>query len=371
MEVMQVLHMNGGDGETSYAKNCSVQDKIISIAKPAIEEAVLGILDDNIPESFGIADMGCSSGPNSFRVISDIMNIIYAKCSNLGRLSPEFRVMLNDLPCNDFNAIFESLPSFFKKLKEEKGSGFGPCFIAGVAGSFYGRVFPRKSLHFVHSSSSLHWLSQVPPALNSSASTALNKGKIYISKSSPQSVLDAYSMQYQNDFSLFLKSRGQEILSGGRMVLSFMGRRTSDPTTEESCYHWELLAHALMSMVSEGLIEEEKVDSFNAPYYAPCPEELKLEVEKEGSFIIDRLEAFEIDWDGGVDEAVNNTLGALSRGQRVAKTIRAVVESMVAHHFGNHILDELFRRYAQMVGDYLSKTQTKYINLVISIIRKG
>ncbi|KAJ0087308.1 hypothetical protein Patl1_09188 [Pistacia atlantica] len=302
MQVMQVLHMNGGDGETSYAKNCSVQDKIISIAKPAIEEAVLGILDDNIPESFGIADMGCSSGPNSFRVFSDIMNIIYAKCSNLGRLSPEFRV---------------------------------------------------------------------PPALNSSASMALNKGNIYISKSSPQSVLDAYSMQYQNDFSLFLKSRGEEILSGGRMVLSFMGRRTSDPTTEESCYHWELLAHALMSMVSEGLIEEEKVDSFNAPYYAPCPEELKLEVEKEGSFIIDRLEAFEIDWDGGVDEAVNNTLGALPRGQRVAKTIRAVVESMVAHHFGNHILDELFRRYAQMVGDYLSKTQTKYINLVISIIRKG
>ncbi|KAJ0087317.1 hypothetical protein Patl1_09185 [Pistacia atlantica] len=177
-------------------------------------------------------------------------------------------------------------------------------------------------------------------------------------------------MQYQNDFSLFLKSRGEEILSGGRMVLSFMGRRTSDPTTKESCYHWELLAHALMSMVSEGLIEEEKVDSFNAPYYAPCPEELKLEVEKEGSFIIDRLEAFEIDWDGGVDEAVNNTLGALSRGQRVAVTIRAVVESMVAHHFGNHILDELFRRYAQMVGDYLSKTQAKYINLVISVIIK-
>lgn len=110
--------------------------------------------------------MGCSSGPNSFRVISYIMDIIYAKCLNLGRLSPEFRVMLNDLPSNDFNAIFESLPSFFKKLNEEKGSGsFGPCFIAGVAGSFYGRVFPRKSLHFVHSSSSLHWLSQVSTSL--------------------------------------------------------------------------------------------------------------------------------------------------------------------------------------------------------------
>lgn len=35
------------------------------------------------------------------------------------------------------------------------------------------------------------------------------------------------------------------------MVLSFIGRRTSDPTTEESCHHWEILAHALMSMVSD------------------------------------------------------------------------------------------------------------------------
>lgn len=193
---MQVLHMNGGDGENSYAKNSSVQvfysallfsiglflhsfliskslylnslsmqDKIISIAKPAVEEAVMGILNDNnIPESIGIADMGCSSGPNSLRVISEVMDVIYGKCMNLGRPSPEFRVMLNDLPSNDFNAIFESLPSFLKKLKEEKGAGFGPCFVAGVAGSFYGRVFPRNSLHFVHSSSSLHWLSQVSKA---------------------------------------------------------------------------------------------------------------------------------------------------------------------------------------------------------------
>ncbi|XP_069153311.1 S-adenosyl-L-methionine:benzoic acid/salicylic acid carboxyl methyltransferase 3-like isoform X2 [Solanum lycopersicum] len=31
----------------------------------------------------------------------------------------------------------------------------------GVAGSFYTRLFPSNSLHFVHSSYSLHWLSQI------------------------------------------------------------------------------------------------------------------------------------------------------------------------------------------------------------------
>ncbi|KAK4860253.1 hypothetical protein QYF36_020029 [Acer negundo] len=374
MEILQVLHMNKGDGETSYAKNSTVQSKIISITKPIMEEAI-GILwrdvpDDHDHESIGIADLGCSSGPNSLAVISEIMDIIYAKCRNLGRPSPEFRVSLNDLPGNDFNSIFESLPDFFKKLEEDKGVGFGPCLVSGVAGSFYNRLFPSKSLHFVHSSSSLHWLSQVPPSLQSNACKVLNKGKIYISKSSPECVLDAYSVQFQKDFSMFLKSRAQEMVPGGRMVLSFMGRRTTDPTTEESSHHLELLANALMSMVSEGLVEEEKVDSFNVPYYAPCPEELKLEIQKQGSFVVDRLEAFEIDWDGGFED-MDCPFGAASRGQRVAKTIRAVVESMVEYHFGKNIMDDLFQRYADLVEDHLSKKGTKYINLVLSIIRKS
>ncbi|KAJ9186550.1 hypothetical protein P3X46_002109 [Hevea brasiliensis] len=367
MEIAQVLHMNKGDDETSYAKNSTVQSKIISVGKPVMEEAILGILCTHIPESIGIADLGCSSGPNALRVILEILDIINTKCQDLGCQSPEFRVSLNDLPWNDFNSIFRLLPTLYHKIKEEKGGRFGPCFISAMPGSFYGRLFPSRSLHFVHSSSSLHWLSQAPPSLNWNHRMPMNKGKIYISKTSPSSVLEAYSQQFQKDFSLFLKSRSEELVPGGCMVLSFMGRRSTDPTTDESCYQWELLARALMSMVSEGLVKEEKVDSFDAPYYAPCAEELKLEVEKEGSFNIGRLEAFEIDWDGGSDD---KQAALQSRGRKVAKTIRAVVESMLEFHFGGDIMDELFKRYGELVDDYLSKNTTKYINLVISMFRK-
>ncbi|EEF52611.1 probable jasmonic acid carboxyl methyltransferase 2 [Ricinus communis] len=370
METMQVFHMNKGNGETSYAKNSTVQSKIISVAKSVMDEAILEMLcTRKMPQSIGIADLGCSSGPNALRVISETLDVIYTRYQDLGRAIPEFRVFLNDLPCNDFNCIFGLLPELYNKLKEEKGAGFGSCFISGTPGSFYGRLFPSKSLHCVHSSSSLHWLSQVPTGLERYVSNPVNKGKIYISKSSPSFVLEAYSKQYQKDFSMFLKSRSEELVPGGCMVLSFMGRRSSDPTTEESCYHWELLAKALMSMVSEGKIKEEKVDSFNAPYYAPCAEEMKLEVQKEGSFIIDRLEAFEIDWDGGSNDG-HVTTAALTRGQRVSKTIRAVVESMLETHFGSHIMDELFKRFGELVDDYLSKNRTKYVNLVISLLRK-
>ncbi|KAF3446349.1 hypothetical protein FNV43_RR11528 [Rhamnella rubrinervis] len=372
MEVVRALHMNKGAGESSYAQNSKVQSKILSIAKPVIEEALVKTLGTKIPESMGIADLGCSSGPNALSVIWQIVDVIHAKCCTLGSSPAELRLFLNDLFSNDFNNIFASLPTFYNQIKDDTGLELGPCFVSGVPGSFYGRLFPRNSLHFIHSSSSLHWLSQVPGGLESDAKTALNKGKLYISKSSPQIVLEAYSLQFQKDFSMFLKCRSEELVSGGRMVLSFIGRSASDPTTDDSCYHWELLAQALMSMVSEGLVEEEKVDTFNAPYYAPCAEELKVEIEKEGSFIVDRLEAFEIDWDGdGGDVIHNSTFETQFRGQRVAKTIRAVVESLLEYHFGNDIpMDDLFRRYAQLVGDYLSMKKTKYINFVISLVRR-
>lgn len=280
---------------------------------------------------------------------------------------PGLTVSLNDLPGNDFNYIFKALPEFYKKLKEKKGCGLEQCFVSAVAGSFYGRLFPRKSLHFVHSSSSLHWLSQVPPALDNMEGMQANKGKLYLSKSSPVCVVEAYLSQYRKDFSLFLKSRSEEMVQGGRMVLSFMGRTDVDSTTEQSCFQWELLAQALMSLASEGLVEEEKIDSFNAPYYAPCPEEIKFVVQAEGSFKIDHLETFEFYW----EDQMKAEFEKLSSGQRVAKTIRAVVESMLECHFGREIMDDLFRRYAEIVDGHLSKNRAKYIDLIVSLIKLG
>ncbi|CAA2975348.1 jasmonate O-methyltransferase, partial [Olea europaea subsp. europaea] len=180
---------------------------------------------------------------------------------------------------------------------------------------------------------------QVPRVLDSNILKPLNKGNIYISKTSPRSVLDAYLSQFKRDFSLFLKSRTEEMVVDGHMVLSFMGRLSADPSSEESCMRWERLSQVLV---------EEKTDSFNAPYYAPSAQEVRSVVE-EVSFTINCLEAFELDWDGG--------------GQQAAKTIRAVIESVLEVHFGREIMDELFKRYAQEVGDYFSRTSAKYIDL--------
>lgn len=119
------------------------------------------------------------------------------------------------------------------------------------------------------------------------------------------------------------------------------------------------------------------MNTFNAPYYAPSTDEIKEEIEKQGSFILDKLEAFEIKWDEGCSydhrKIVNKSVDPqnIARGIRVAKTIRAVVESMLASHFGDHIMDYLFTRYGEIVANYLANNQAKYINLVLSLTKKA
>lgn len=114
------------------------------------------------PACLKLADLGCSSGPNTFQVISQIIDSIHKICQQSQLEFPELQMLLNDLPGNDFNAVFRSAPVFCEKLKKEKGNMVGElCFIAGVPGSFYHRLFPTRSLHLIHSSNAVHWLSKV------------------------------------------------------------------------------------------------------------------------------------------------------------------------------------------------------------------
>ena len=134
---------------------------MICLTKPIREEAITSLYCNTVPRSLAVADLGCSSGPNTLLVVSEFIKIVEKLCRELNHKSPEYKVFLNDLPGNDFNNIFKSLDSFKEKLCDEMESGIGPCYFSGVPGSFYGRVFPNQSLHFVHSSYSLHWLSKV------------------------------------------------------------------------------------------------------------------------------------------------------------------------------------------------------------------
>ena len=103
---------------------------------------------------------------------------------------------------------------------------------------------------------------------------------------------------------------------------------------------------------------------------------MKMAIEKEGSFSIDRLEISPVDWEGGSisDDSydiVRFKPEALASGRRVAKTIRAVVEPMLEPTFGQKVMDELFERYAKLVGEYVYVSSPRYTIVIVSLLRMG
>ncbi|XP_026451059.1 salicylate carboxymethyltransferase-like [Papaver somniferum] len=166
------------------------QKKVILITRPIVEEAILNMLSNLYGNNtisaatskprkttIGITELGCSSGPNALSVVSRTLEMIYNKHCESGIVMPEILVFLNDLPSNDFNTLFKDVGNFCDDLRRTKGDDSGPCFAAGMPGTFYGRLFPSDTLHFVHSSYSLHWLSQAPKEIKKT-----NKGNFYITK---------------------------------------------------------------------------------------------------------------------------------------------------------------------------------------------
>ncbi|GMY23892.1 loganic acid O-methyltransferase-like [Fagus crenata] len=233
--------------------------------------------------TFRIADLGCSVGPNTFLAVQNIIEAVQFKhqCQGLHYQLPEFQVLFNDHTLNDFNTLFSSLPP--DRI----------YYAAGMPGSFYSRLFPNASLHFVHSSYAIHWLSKVPKLVVDKSSPAWNKGRIHYSNSEVE-VVKAYEAQYAEDMECFLNARAQEV----------------------------------------GIIGEEKVDSFNLPMYFMSPKELETAVDRNGYFSIEKME--------DLPSITELCIGTHPIGQIVKVNLRAVLDGVIKAHFGDVILDELF-----------------------------
>ncbi|CAN0824602.1 Salicylate carboxymethyltransferase [Linum grandiflorum] len=328
MKVDEMLRMNGGIGETSYATNSFLQQKAISMTRPITEEAITGLVLSSLatfPKGrLAIADLGCASGPNTFFTVSEFVKSVVRISRNLGRELPEeFQVFLNDLPGNDFNSIFTSLPKFKKELMVADELSI---FINAAPGSFY-------------------------------------------ESSSPRGVFDLYSEQFRKDFSEFLRCRALELVSGGKMVLTFPGRMNDDHS--RCLYILDHLSIALNQMAFEGLIDKERLESFNIPAFLASPVEVEAEIKKQGSFTIDCLEDKERSWDPYEGETdLPKTLK--DSGSNVAKCIRAVVEPLLASHLDleTQVVDEAFRRYGVIVSERIaSGYKPKYAQLIVSLTK--
>ncbi|KAJ4835704.1 hypothetical protein Tsubulata_047154 [Turnera subulata] len=230
--------MSGGDGLHSYSHNSTVQEEGLEAVKELVNSTIQDKLEiDNlnnsgISKTFCLADFGCATGPNTFIAMQNFIKFVQLKYNSLHPNGPplEFHVFFNDHISNDFNTLFRNLPS-----PQE-------FFAAGVPGDFHGRLFPQASLHIVHSSFALQWLSR------------------------------------------FLR-RAQELVLGGLMVLLIPGLPDGvhcSGTHFGAIY--DVMGSCLVDMVKLGLIVEEKVKAFNLPLYHPTTKELEVLLERNAYF---------------------------------------------------------------------------------------
>ncbi|KAL6505787.1 hypothetical protein OROHE_023166 [Orobanche hederae] len=356
--LLSLYAMNGGEGPHSYAQNSSYQRGAVAAAKSIIEEEIAAKLHIEQLSStqinlFRIADFGCSTGHNSFPAIQIITKAV-EKTFQTRRFTsqvPEFHVFFNDQVTNDFNTLFNSLPPQRN------------YHAAGVPGSFHGRLLPNASLDFAYTSFALHWISDVPEAVEDSTSPAWNKGKVHYTGARKE-VFEAYSNHYANDMGLFLKARAEELVSGGLMALlvpavpSFKLSETSYTNPIEM----DLLGSCLIDMAKKGILSEEKVDTFNFPLYFTIPEEIKAIIERNHSFSIERMEILD-----------NPGKRTLTSADARATYYRAIFEGLLINHFGIELMDELFNQYTKKLAAsplFLDPDNDKSIIIFVLLKRK-
>ncbi|KAG8367056.1 hypothetical protein BUALT_Bualt16G0032700 [Buddleja alternifolia] len=321
--------MNAGDGVHSYAKNSQAQRILSSSVEDTINEIILQSLDVKgiitSSSTFSIVDLGCSSGPNTFFSMQNIIEAVESKylSQELNPKTLRFQVFFNDQTNNDFNTLFGSLPPNRQ------------YFVAGVPGSFHGRLFPSSSIHVAYSSYALHWLSKVPEELLIKNSPAWNGGRIHYTGAS-NDVVNAYAAQFENDMDIFLRARAEEIVPGGMVVILMPGAMDEVPMNDVGMV-FTFFGSILMEMVHEGLLNQDQVDTFNVPQVYPSVKEMTRLVEKNGLFNIEKMELK--NRKANIKAGIDPESGIMH--------LRAVGEGTFAKHFGGHIVDEMFKRTVQ------------------------
>ncbi|KAK7310139.1 hypothetical protein RJT34_07439 [Clitoria ternatea] len=346
--VINALPPNGGTGIYSYSKNSYFQKQSSSVEDGKVEEEIQKKMDVKRLASASnmiirVADLGCATGPNTFSNAQNVVEAIRHKyqkqCPKDTSKFPEFHVLFNDLPSNDFNTLFTSLP-------QDRS-----YFASGVPGSFYNRLFPQSYIHFAYSTYALHFLSKSPEELQDRASPAWNKGRIHYT-SAPKEVVDAYAMQFGKDTEKFLDARAAELVPGGILVMVMQGvphRMPYSHITNGMLY--DCMGSILIDLSKEGLFDESQVDSFNLPFYAPSLEEMTKLIEVNGRFSIERME-------------LTNPAPWLKSPTQVVPEwvmhVRAAMEAIFTRHFGKEVTHEMFQRLTKQLLDKRDLLETKY-----------
>ncbi|BBN11482.1 hypothetical protein MPTK1_5g12260 [Marchantia polymorpha subsp. ruderalis] len=358
------LFMTKGTGAMSYAENSNWHAMCMEKIWPTVLELVDSMkLPDDDMSIITIADLGCAPGRNTINNVETVLKRVKERYRN-GHI-PEFQAFFQDLYDTDFNTLFQLFKNSVATIAENVPETL-KYFPAGVPGSFYGRVFPRSSVHFVMSTFALHWISKVPSSVLDKTSEDYNGGKIEHERAS-RATIDAYARQGDVDLRNFLDARVEEMATGGLMLLVFGVRKVYYP-------YCNTMVNEVKERIWDELVSEGKVDSglrgsfnnFMHFHYLKDVEQIlnsyseKLIVEKEYVFPF---------------FLYPQNMTAREKAARHASLNRGLYTSMLEDHFGEDITNLYIARYEQALlegfeSGTLTEDETNTYQFVAIVARK-
>ncbi|CAN6851491.1 unnamed protein product [Brassica oleracea] len=242
----------------------------------------------------------------------------------------EFQVLFNDFTTNDFNTLFQSLPA---------GRRY---YSAGVPGSFFERVLPKESFHIGVINYAFHFTSKIPKGITDRDSPSWNRDMHYTGFN--KAVKKAYLDQYSADTKILLDARADELVPGGLMLLFGSCLRDGVKMSETSKgIVLDAVGASLNNLAQQGVIEQDKVDSFSTPLHF-AEENLKQIIEENGRFTI---EAF---------EDIIHAKGEFTLDPKVlAVSCRASFGTFPSQHFGEQVFTKVFDLIEAMLRQELPR----------------
>jgi hypothetical protein len=118
-------------------------------------------------------------------------------------------------------------------------------------------------------------------------------------------------------------------------------------------------------------VDKKKLNCFSLPIYGASIAEIKEVVNRSRLFYVNQIKLFESNWDPYDDSEDNKLLDAIQSGMNISKSIRAVMETLFLSHFGEFMIDVVFKEFANKVAEYLQREDnTKYSVIILSLKRK-
>ena len=219
-------------------------------------------------DPFTIVDYGCSEGANSVAAIA-------AALRALRQLSPDTMAVAvhNDLPTNDFNALFQNLVHREDTYLNIAG---GRVFPMASATSFYDPVVPPGTAQLGVSFSAAHWLREDPAASVTGS---------FLIADATGGARAALTRQADTDWTNFLAMRASDLAVGGVLFVQMIG--SEGPAGIGQRVTAARLLRAMYDVASDmadaGRLRREALHRYVFPTYMRTVAEAVAPLDRQGS----------------------------------------------------------------------------------------